>query len=176
MIKNRLSYVSLQKRILIIASCSITGYCGYHVIEYLYKKQQFEINQIHNNILMTQLIYSVRKDRPYTVYESSLSRTNEKEVLDHIRGNEVLPSNEYKRDFNLAKRALLDIEKQSLFAYSTGINNPEICQKDQRNELYRCHTSLKKANGTHIYFQAIVYFEPKAYQDYLRFGFHEKAP
>lgn len=176
LIKNRLKFSLLRKRALIIFSCGIASYCGFYALEYIRKIQQFEMKQIRSNVLMTQLIYSVRKDRPYTVYESSLSRTNDKIVLDNIRGNEVIPNNEYKRSFNLAKRTLLDIEKKSLYKYSSGIHNPDICQKDKINQLYRCQSRFKKPNGAKVYLQAIIYAEPKAYQDYLRFGFREKSP
>ncbi|MGL4673926.1 MAG: hypothetical protein ACRCXK_03605 [Wohlfahrtiimonas sp.] len=176
LIKNKLRFSLLRKRALIIFGCGVASYCGFYGLEYIRKIQQFEMKQIRSDVLMTQLIYSVRKDRPYTVYESSLSRTNDKIVLDNIRGNEVIPNNEYKRSFNLAKRALLDIEKKSLYKYSSGIHNPDICQKDKINQLYRCQSRFKKPNGAKVYLQAIVYAEPKAYQDYLRFGFHEKSP
>lgn len=171
LIKNRLRFSLLRKRALIIFGCGVASYCGFYGLEYIRKTQQFEMKQIRSDVLMAQLIYSVRKDRPYTVYESSLSRTNDKIVLDNIRGNEVIPNNEYKRSFNLAKRALLDIEKKSLYEYSSNIDNPDVCQKDKINQLYRCQSRFKKPNGAQVYLQAIVYAEPKAYQDYLRFGF-----
>lgn len=171
LVKNRLRFSLLRKRALIIFGCGIASYCGFYAIEYIRKTQQFKMKQIRSDVLMAQLIYSVRKDRPYTVYESSLSRTNNKIVLDNIRGNEVIPNNEYKRSFNLAKRALLDIEKKSLYEYSSNIDNPDVCQKDKINQLYRCQSRFKKPNGAQVYLQAIVYAEPKAYQDYLRFGF-----
>ncbi len=176
LVKNRLRFSLLRKRALIIFGCGIASYCGFYAIEYIRKTQQFKMKQIRSDVLMAQLIYSVRKDRPYTVYESSLSRTNDKIVLDNIRGNEVIPNNEYKRSFNLAKRALLDIEKKSLYEYSSNIDNPDVCQKDKINQLYRCQSRFKKPNGAQVYLQAIVYAEPKAYQDYLRFGFREKSP
>lgn len=34
---------------------------------------------------------------------------------------------------------------------------------------------IEKQDQTRIYAQSIIYTEPKAYQDYLRFGFHEKS-
>lgn len=176
LITNKLRFSLLRKRALIILGCGIASYCGFHAIEYIRKTQQFEMNQIRSDVLMTQLIYSVRKDRPYTVFESSLTRTNDKQILDSIRGDEVLPNDEYKRSFNLAKRTLLEIERKSLTEYSSGINNPDVCQKDKLNQLYRCQSRFKKPNGAKVYLQAIVYVEPKAYQDYLRFGFREKSP
>lgn len=176
LITNKLRFSLLRKRALIILGSGIASYCGFHAIEYIRKTQQFEMNQIRSDVLITQLIYSVRKDRPYTVFESSLTRTNDKQVLDSIRGNEVIPNNEYKRSFNLAKRTLLEIERKSLTEYSSGINNPDVCHKDQFNQLYRCQSRFKKPNGAKVYLQAIVYVEPKAYQDYLRFGFREKNP
>lgn len=175
-IKNHLRSSLLRKRALIILGCGIASYCGFYGVEYIRKIQQFEMFKIRSDVLSNQLIYSTRKDRPYTVFESSLTRTNDKQVLDNIRGDEVLPNDEYKRSFNLAKRALLDVEKKSLYKYSSGISNPDICQKDLFNELYRCKSHFKKPNGAKVYWQAIVYAQPKAYQDYLRFGFREKSP
>ncbi len=174
-IKNRHAFSLLLKRALILLSCSIVGYCGFYGIEYIRKVQQFEINQVNSDVLLSELIYSARKDRPYTVFESSLTGTNDKQVLDNIRNNEMLPNDEYKRSFNLAKRTLMDLEKKSLYEYSSGIDDPKVCQKDQFNQLYLCQTHFKKPNGAQIYLQAIVYVEPKAYQDYLRFGFREKS-
>ena len=171
LIKNKLKFSLLRKRALIIFGCGVASYCGFYGLEYIRKIQQFEMLQVRSDVLTKQLIYSARKDRPYTVFESSLTRTNDKQVLDNIRGDEVLPNNEYKRSFNLAKRALLEIERKSLTEYSSGINNPDVCQKDKLNQLYRCQARLKKPNGAKVYLQAIVYVEPKAYQDYLRFGF-----
>lgn len=175
LVTNKLKFSLLRKRALLIFGCGIASYCGFYGIEYIRKTQQFEMNQIRSDILMTQLIYSVRKDRPYTVYESDLTRTNNKQVLDSIRGNEVIPNNEYKRSFNLAKRTLLDIERQSPYHYSAYINRPDVCQKDSINALHRCHAQLIKPNGAKVYLQAIVYIDPKTYQDYLRFGFREKS-
>ena len=176
LIKNKLKFSLLRKRALIIFGCGVASYCGFYGLEYIRKIQQFEMLQVRSDVLTKQLIYSVRKDRPYTVFESSLTRTNDKQVLDSIPDNEVLPNNEYKRSFNLAKRALLEIERKSLTEYSSGINNPDVCQKDKLNQLYRCQSRFKKPNGAKVYLQAIVYVEPKAYQDYLRFGFREKSP
>ena len=176
LIKNKLKFSLLRKRALIIFGCGVASYCGFYGLEYIRKIQQFEMRQVRSDVLTKQLIYSARKDRPYTVFESSLTRTNDKQVLDSIRGDEVLPNNEYKRSFNLAKRALLEIERKSLTEYSSGINNPDVCQKDKLNQLYRCQARFKKPNGAKVYLQAIVYVEPKAYQDYLRFGFREKSP
>jgi hypothetical protein len=176
LVKNRLKFSLLRKRVLIIFGCGVASYCGFYGLEYIRKIQQFEMKQVRSDVLTQQLIYSARKDRPYTVFESSLTRTNDKQVLDSIRGNEVIPNNEYKRSFNLAKRALLEIERKSLTEYSSGINNPDVCQKDKINQLYRCQSRFKKPNGAKVYLQAIVYVEPKAYQDYLRFGFREKSP
>lgn len=175
LVTNKLKFSLLRKRALLIFGCGIASYCGFYALEYIRKTQQFEMNQVRSNVLMTQLIYSVRKDRPYTVYESSLTRTNEKVVLDSIRGNEVIPNDEYKRSFNLAKRALLEVEKQSLYHDPININDPNICQKDSINQLHQCQTQLMKPNGAKIYLQAVVYTEPKAYQDYLRFGFRKKS-
>lgn len=175
LITNKLRFSLLRKRALIILGCGIASYCGFYAIEYIRKTQQFEMNQIRSNVLMTQLIYSVRKDRPYTVYESNLTRSNDKQVLDSIREDQVIPNHEYQRSFNLAKRALLDIQRRSSNHYSSGINDPNICQKDYTNQLYRCRSQLTKPNGARVYLQAIVYTEPKAYQDYLRFGFREKS-
>lgn len=173
LIKDQLKFSLLYKRALIIFGCGVASYGTINAAEYIHKKELFEMNKIRSDVLTEQLIYSVKKDRPYTIYESNLSRTNNHQILDHIRGDDMIPDDEYKRSFNLAKRTLLAIEKSSLYEYSTGINDPDICQKDQLNQLYRCQTQLIKPNGAKLYLQAIVYAEPKAYQDYLRFGFRD---
>lgn len=174
-LQNKLQFAVLRKRVMMIFGFGIASYCGFYALEYIRKTQQFEMNKIRNDVLMTQLIYSVRKDRPYTIYESNLTRTNNKQVLDSIRGDEVIPNDEYKRSFNLAKRTLLEIEKQSPYHYSENIANPNVCQKDNINQLHRCQAQLTKPNGANVYLQVIVYGEPKAYQDYLRFGLREKS-
>lgn len=163
-VSNSVFYASL---VILLINISVQTF------EFHQKAENFEKKQIRSDYLEDTLIYSVLKDRPYTVYESSLSRTNQKETLDSIRGDEVIPPYEYRQTFNIAKRVLLRAEEQLLYEYAAVTDNPNFCEKDQYHQLYRCQSILKNPNGARIYMQSIVYYELKAYQDYLRYGFRE---
>lgn len=72
--KDHKTFLWLRKRILIAFGCGISSYQLIYSFNYIKEKQKLEIHHVRSQILTEKVIYSVRKDRPYTIYESTINK------------------------------------------------------------------------------------------------------
>ena len=77
-------YLKLKKISIAVFAFILLGNITFQTAEYLYKKNSFEKSKIRSDYLRKVTIYSVLKDRPYTLIESHPIKTNDENVLSEF--------------------------------------------------------------------------------------------
>ena len=170
LIKPKNIFIKLTLILTLISVTSLIGDITLQTVQYYHKKSNFENSKASSDYLRKIVIYQALKNHAHTLSESDLFKTNEPQIVENLREKEYYLENEHRRNFNLVKNTLLNVQKNPLDRIAYIIERPDVCTKDAINDLYRCRLVLENPYGITIYAHTLIYTNPKYYQDYLLYG------